>query len=148
MRPEELLAMIEPVLEQLGIELVELLIHGKGHRTIVRILVDEVGGINIDRITQASRAIADRLDQTDAIPTRYTLEVSSPGADRPLKTERDFVRHTGRKVKIQYDRNESMETLIGIIVGATGDQVRLQRNNETEILEIGRIKSAIIVFEF
>jgi ribosome maturation factor RimP len=148
MRPEELIDIVEPVLKQLGIDLVDLMVRGKGDRYILCIFVDEVGGICIDRVAEASRAISDLLDQTAVIPTRYTLEVSSPGADRPLKTERDFIRNIGRKVKIQYATDELIETLTGNIVDASGERVSLETKNGISILEIGRIKSAVIIFEF
>jgi ribosome maturation factor RimP len=149
MKAEELLPIIEPVLEQLGIDLVDLYIHGSGQRTIVRVLVDEVGGIPISRVTKASRAISDILDQKDTFQTRYVLEVSSPGADRPLKTERDFFRHNGRKVELQYlIEDETVEKMQGVILQAGNGVIQIQTETANRILELGRIKSAVIIFEF
>ncbi len=150
MRPEELTPVIEPVLSAMGIDLVDLLIHGRGGRTLVRILVDEPGGISIRRVSQASRAISDLLDQKDLIPVRYTLEVSSPGVDRPLKTARDFIRHTGRLVTVQHQVGETTETLVGRIRKVDADTVLLATEKDTQekIIELGRIQSAVIILEF
>ncbi len=150
MRPEELTPVIEPVLSAMGIDLVDLLIHGRGGRTLVRILVDEPGGISIRRVSQASRAISDLLDQKDLIPVRYTLEVSSPGVDRPLKNARDFIRHTGRLVTVQHRVGETTETLVGRIRRVDTDTVLLATEKDTQekIIELGRIQSAVIILEF
>ncbi len=149
MKADELLPIVAPVLEQLGIDLVDLYVHGSGRRTTVRVLVDEVGGIPISRVTQASRAIADILDQKDVFQMRYVLEVSSPGAERPLKTERDFFRHAGRKAAIQYRTDdENVEAMQGVILQATDGMVHLQTESAIRVLELGRIKSAVIIFEF
>jgi ribosome maturation factor RimP len=148
MNAEELKLLIEPVLEGLGIDLVELIVHRTGSRTIVRALVDEAGGISINRITQASRALADQLDQKNAMAMRYTLEVSSPGVDRPLQTERDFARHLQRTVQISYEGGEAVDTLTGTIVAVSAGVVTLQTENEEKKIELGRIKSAVIQVKF
>ncbi|NLP12052.1 ribosome maturation factor RimP [bacterium] len=138
------------MLTAMGIELVELFIHGRGGRTLVRILVDEPGGISIRRVSQASRAISDLLDQKDLIPVRYTLEVSSPGVDRPLKNARDFIRHAGRLVAIQHQVGETTETLVGRIRKADEETVLLtiEKDMQEKIIELGRIQSAVVLLEF
>jgi len=150
MRPEELTAGLEPVLSDMGIDRVDLYLHGRGGRTLLRILVDEPGGISIRRVSQASRAISDLLDQKDLIPTRYTLEVSSPGVDRPLKNSRDFIRHIGRLVSVQCQVGETTETLVGRIRKADEETVLLAMENGTQekIVELGRIQSAVVLLEF
>lgn len=148
MNVDEIKSLIQPVLESLGIDLVDLFIFGKGNRTGVRVLVDEMGGITLSRITQASRAVADILDQKDVWPSRYTLEVSSPGVDRPLKTERDFARHIGRTIKVLYVGQEAVETYLGKILAVTAESVTLQGQEAEKTLAIHKIKSALIQLEF
>jgi ribosome maturation factor RimP len=148
MKPEELRPYIEQALEQLQIDLVELAIHGYGNRTIVRVLVDEMGGIRIGRVTEASRAIADVLDQKDLIPNRYTLEVSSPGVDRPLKTARDFLRHVGRKVKVTYKQQDQSISETGTIASVEGSTLQLSTEAGLTGLSLDQIQTAVIMIEF
>ncbi len=148
MKPEELRPFIEPVLEQLQIDLVDVAINGYGNRTIVRVLVDEIGGIRVGRVTQASRAIADLLDQKDLIQSRYTLEVSSPGVDRPLKTARDFLRHVGRKVKVTYKQEDQSVSETGTIESVEGSTLHLAAPSGKFAVSLGQIQKAVIMIEF
>jgi len=148
MKPEELRPFIEPVLEQLQIDLVDVAIDGYGNRTIVRVLVDEIGGIRVGRVTEASRAIADVLDQKDLIQSRYTLEVSSPGVDRPLKTARDFLRHVGRKVKVTYRQEDQSVSETGTIESVEGSTLHLSAPSGKFAVSLDQIQKAVIMIEF
>lgn len=148
MKPEELRPFLEPVLEQLQIDLVDVVIHGSGNRTIVRVLVDEAGGIRVGRVTEASRAIADVLDQKDLIKIRYTLEVSSPGVDRPLKTARDFLRHVGRKVKVTYRQEDQSVSETGTIESVEGSTLHLSAPSGKFAVSLDQIQKAVIMIEF
>jgi ribosome maturation factor RimP len=148
MKLEELRSYIESVLEQLQIDLVDLAIHGTGNRTIVRVLVDEIGGIRISRVTEASRAIADVLDQKDFMQNRYTLEVSSPGVERPLKTARDFLRHVGRKVKVTYKQLDQSISETGTIASMEGSTLHLSTEAGLIGLSLDHIQTAVIMIEF
>ena len=97
---EKIRKLVEPVIDSLGIEIVDIEIVGGRGRHILRILVEKPGRITIDDCVQVNREVADLLDIEDPIPSRYTLEVSSPGLDRPFKTIRDYERAYGQLVKI------------------------------------------------
>jgi ribosome maturation factor RimP len=92
--------LIRPLLAGRGVELVELTCHPGGGRLTLRCLVDTARGITLDEVSGLSRSIGAVLEEHDAIPDRYLLEVSSPGLDRPLKTTADFERVIGRRVKV------------------------------------------------
>jgi len=94
-------AVAEPVLGSMGMELVlaeYLTEHG---RKILRLFIDKPGGVSIDDCADVSRELGAVLDVEDLIPRRYILEVSSPGLDRPLVKETDYVRFAGRKANIR-----------------------------------------------
>lgn len=95
---EKIKVIIEPVLIEANIELVDLVfVHVNGGVTI-RLLADKIGGgINLGECAQISRQISQRLEEKDIIASRYMLEVSSPGLDRPLKKERDFLRSLNKE---------------------------------------------------
>ena len=98
---KEIERLIEPVLEEMGIELVDMeYLSGQGRR-VLRIYADRPTGINLDDCAMVSREIGHLLDIKDLLKHHYVLEVSSPGLDRPLKKENDFLRAVGQKVKVK-----------------------------------------------
>ena len=98
---EGLTALIEPAVERLGFELVELE-YGSGRaHALVRVFIDREGGVTVDDCTRVSRELSALLDVEDPIPTAYTLEVSSPGFDRVLRTRAHFGRFVGSRVFVE-----------------------------------------------
>jgi ribosome maturation factor RimP len=84
-----------------GLDLIDVEVKGTGPRTLVRVKVDRKGGIEVAQCQQLSRELGRLLDETDPIDSRYQLEVSSPGVNHPLRTQRDFDRVQGRLVAIR-----------------------------------------------
>jgi ribosome maturation factor RimP len=98
---EGLIALIEPAVERLGFELVELEYgSGRAHAQL-RVFIDRDGGVTVDDCTRVSRELSALLDVEDPIPTGYTLEVSSPGFDRVLRTRAHFGRFVGSRVFVE-----------------------------------------------
>ena len=91
---------VSPLLEQDGYEFVELEYRREHTGWVVRLFVDKDGGITIDDCARISRSVGDVLEVKDIIPTAYTLEISSPGLDRPLKSEKDFKRAIDNRVDV------------------------------------------------
>ncbi len=97
---EKVQGIIEPVINSLGIELADLEVGRMRGGGLLRVFIDKEEGITIDDCERVSREIADVLDVEDPIPYAYTLEVSSPGLDRPLKKPADFKRYKGNKIRV------------------------------------------------
>jgi ribosome maturation factor RimP len=98
---ERLIALIEPLVGQLGYELVELE-HSSGHGSaVVRLFIDSPAGVGLADCERVSREVSALLDVEDPIPTAYTLEVSSPGFDRVLRTRAHFGRFVGARVHLE-----------------------------------------------
>ena len=98
---EKLIALIEPLLTTLGYELADLdFAAGRGHSQL-RVYIDRPGGVGLDDCETCSREIGALLDVHDPIPSAYTLEVSSPGLDRLLRTPAQFLRFVGTKVAVE-----------------------------------------------
>jgi len=95
--------LVEPAVEGCGCELVDVEYVGQAGRGggTLRLLMDKPGGVTLDDCTGVSREVSAILDVEDVMPGAYTLEVSSPGLDRPLVREKDFVNAIGRKVRIK-----------------------------------------------
>lgn len=91
----------EPILRSLGLDLVGIEYSGSQKGGALRIFIDREPGVTLDDCEKVSRYIGHALDLEDPISHRYTLEVSSPGLDRPLKRREDFLRSIGKKVKLK-----------------------------------------------
>ncbi|MFF8833559.1 ribosome maturation factor RimP [Streptomyces sp. NPDC015131] len=99
---ERLRGLLEPLVSAKDLDLEEIEVTRAGRRRMLRIIVDSDQGVELDTCAELSRAISDKLDETDAMgDEEYVLEVGSPGADRPLTEHRHYVRATGRLVKFQ-----------------------------------------------
>lgn len=95
--------MVAQVIESEGFEFVEMKLarHGKHHA--LRVFADCQGGITLDQCGMLSRLLGRKLDEVDPFESAYTLEVSSPGLDRPLVTVADFKRRIGEKIRVQLE---------------------------------------------
>ena len=91
---------VTQLLDNEGVELVELSFIGRGRGRVLRFLVDKPGGITLNECSRLNLRIGEILDSLNLIEDRYTLEVSSPGLDRPLRGERDFERTIGKLVRV------------------------------------------------
>ena len=103
-------ALLEPVVAALGLDLEGLDVQASGRRRRVSVVVDRDGGVDLDGIAEASRAVSDALDASDAMgDDPYTLEVTSPGIDRPLTLPRHWRRNIGRRVRLHVSDHSTVE---------------------------------------
>ncbi|GAC1459092.1 MAG: ribosome maturation factor RimP [Gemmatimonadaceae bacterium] len=143
---ERLIALIEPVLAQLGYELVELEYAAGRTSAVVRIFIDQPAGISVDDCERVSRDVAALLDVDDPIPTAYTLEVSSPGFDRVLRTPAHFERFVGERVFVELQAPRAgRKRYTGMLqaVSATGIALEVDKQKvEVPFEEIGKARLA------
>ena len=100
-RRSHVVALLEPVVSSAGFDLEDVELRSVGRRLLVRVLVDVDGGITLDGVATVSQAVSDSLDESDVLgDDPYTLEVSSPGVDRPLTLPRHWRRNVGRLVAV------------------------------------------------
>lgn len=114
-------AYAEPVLRELGLELVEVQYRQESHGWVVRFFVDREGGVTLDDCATVSRAISTWLDVEDLIEHAYHLEVSSPGLERPLKKVEDFKRFAGRNARIKIKEPRDGQRVFTGILGEIQD---------------------------
>ena len=98
---DRLQEIVSPILWTLGLELVDVVCVGQGSRSVVRVLISKPGGVTIADCEQAHKALGPALDVADPFPHAYTLEVSSPGLDRPFKRLQDYQRAIGKEVSLK-----------------------------------------------
>lgn len=116
----ELEQLIAPFLENESFELVDLQYVTESDRKVLRIFVDKEGGIKLCDCEYLSGKVGDLLDKADIIPDSYVLEVSSPGLDRILKKEKDFIKFIGKKARITtFAPVSGQKNFIGEIVSCT-----------------------------
>jgi len=119
MRTEDTLAaLIEPIASAMGYELVGVIYRPSKKYSLVRIYIDKPEGISVDDCERVSHQVSGMLDVEDPIKGHYTLEVSSPGLDRPLFKSADFQRFAGERVRIRLRGNvEGRRKVNGILRG-------------------------------
>jgi ribosome maturation factor RimP len=153
---ERLIALIEPVLVRLGYELVELEYAAGRSQAVVRIFIDRPQGpegqgqgsqgITVDDCERVSREVAALLDVDDPVPTAYTLEVSSPGFDRVLRTAAHFERFVGSRVFVELKvPRAGRRRYTGMLqaVNATGIEIEVDKQKvEVPFDEIGKARLA------
>ncbi|MET9887672.1 ribosome maturation factor RimP [Streptomyces sp. NPDC006430] len=99
---DRLRGLLEPLVAAKGLDLEDIELSKAGKRRMLRIIVDSDEGVELDACAELSREVSDKLDETDVMgEDEYVLEVSSPGADRPLTEHRHYVRAIGRLAKFQ-----------------------------------------------
>jgi ribosome maturation factor RimP len=146
---ETLLRLLEPVSEALGYELVELEFHPQGRGGLLRIYLDREGGIGVDDCERASRQVSSVLDVEDPIPGAYTLEVSSPGLDRPLRKAEDYARFAGQRAKLELLLpHDGRRRFSGTLRGIEGSEVQIEVDGVIYRLPLADIGKARLIPEF
>ena len=131
-----LLSLVQPVAEGIGMEIVRLRVQG-GRRPHLQIMAERAGGAptDVEDCARLSRALSPTLDAADPISEAYTLEVSTPGIDRPLTRPGDFARWVGHAVKIELARPiDGRRRFTGIITGEDNDGAHIELDDETELV--------------
>ena len=130
---EEITPIIEDKLKFLRMELYDIKYISAGRHSILRVFIDREGGVTIDDCEKASREISMLLDVENFSQNPYTLEVSSPGADRPLSSQRDFVKVIGHYVRIEMKSEEKQRPVfVGKCVSCIDNVLSLELDDVSE----------------
>ena len=144
--------LIRPLVDELGYELVEVTYKKEyGNKTLtIFIDCDKDGGVGLDDCEKVSRAVETVLDEADSTGGQaYHLNVSSPGLDRPIKTERDFNKKKGTKVEaLFYAPKDGAKRIEGILVGWSEEQVTLEVKGKAKQIDKKDIAVLRPVIEF
>ena len=146
---DKLSTLLEPVVEDLGYELIWVQLAGGEGSQIVRVFIDHADGIDVDDCAKVSREISGVMDVEDPIPGNYTLEVSSPGLDRPLVKPAHFEQFAGQQIKLRtYAPSlEGRRRYTGTLKGVAGDEVEIEVDGELHAVPLDNIEIARLVPE-
>jgi ribosome maturation factor RimP len=112
-----------------GMEVVDIELRREGSRggRVLRLYLDKDGGPNIDELGRVSRQLSELLDTYDIVEGSYTLEVSSPGINRPLKKPEHFQRFIGKRVRVRTgDMIDGRRSFLGILNEITGEKIKIE----------------------
>lgn len=139
-------AIAEPLAAADGLDLEEVEVRGQQGSRKVRLVVHADEGLDIDQIARLSRRVGDALDEQDVVAGRYMLEVTSPGADRPLRAPRDFARNVGREVRVvRRDEAEGARETVGSLEAVDEDEIRLRVDGTEVAIPIGDVDHGKVV---
>ncbi|WP_223700199.1 ribosome maturation factor RimP [Sutcliffiella deserti] len=131
--------MMLPIVEEMNVELVDIEYVKEGSSWFLRVYVDKDGGIDIEDCGTVSEKLSEQLDEMDPIPHNYFLEVSSPGAERPLKKKEDLEKSVGKYVHIKtYEPIDGLKMFEGDLLSFDGETLKISitiktRKKEFEI---------------
>lgn len=150
---EAIAAEIGPAIASLDLELYDVEITGTGRARVIRVLIDRDGGVDLDAITRATEAIMPILDSSsieDTLTGSYTLEVSSPGLERPLRRSEHFRGAIGSTVSVKLRAGDTPARRIRGTIAEAGDEscAVVLENGETEHITYRDIIQARTVFEW
>mgnify|MGYP005907254611 CR=1 FL=1 len=145
--------LLEPRLEEEGLELVDVE-YVRERNWILRVYIDKEGGVDLTDCQKASEEAGALLDEADLIRDNYMLEVSSPGLDRVLKKDKDFIRYTGEDVDVKLfaplEGRKEMKSFVARLLGLSenGALLLALENGEELILERDKISQVRLHFSF
>jgi ribosome maturation factor RimP len=143
-----------------GAEVVDIELRPEREGWVLRVFVEKAGAaaqrlstrdaaVDLELCASVSRELSPALDALDLIPHTYHLEVSSPGVERPLRSEHDFARFTGQKAKLKLrEALEGHRVVVGSLDGVVNDKVRVVIGAQTCEVPLSSIESGRLVFEF
>lgn len=141
--------MISPFLQENGFELVDIEYIKEGSNWFLRIFVDKEGGIDIDECVRISEYVSEQLDEKEPITGAYFLEVSSPGAERPLKKPEDVQKAVGKNVFITtYEPIDKMKEFEGKLAAFDGENVTVLVGSKEHTLPYAKVASARLAIIF
>ena len=144
----DLEALVAPVVEAAGLDLVDVEMRSEGKRRILRVTVDRQGGLDLDTIAEVSERVSRRLDVEGFDPGPYSLEVSSPGVERPLRRPADFAGRVGERVRIRVEAGGERETLTGTLLAVDEESATVGTDAGERTVRYEDIASARLVVDW
>ena len=137
--------LLAPLFQGRDLEIYDLTFGGG----VLRIIVDRPGGVSLDEVADASKVASRLLDDNDLIPGRYTLEITSPGLERPLRQPAHYARAVGETISVKLGPQiEGERRIQGVLTGCDDDGIIIEENGVAHRMAFGDITKARTVFEW
>ncbi len=141
--------LVEPIVKEKGLELVNVEYIREGAHWYLRLYIDKDGGVDMDDCSAISHMVSEMLDQNNPIPQAYMLEVSSPGLERPLKKDEDFIRFQGSLVTVHTTSPfQGYNEFSGNLVGVINDEIVLEYEGKRIAIPRTLAKRTHLAIEF
>jgi len=141
--------LVHPMLEESGFELVDVEYVKEGSNRYLRVIVDKPGGIDIEDCSRVSEYLSAKLDESDPISEAYFLEVTSPGAERPLKKPEDFMNSIGKNVFVTTNEPvDGHKEFEGILENYDSDTLAIRSGKTTITIPTSKVASARLAVVF
>ncbi len=145
---QSVIELIEPGLLAKGIELVDVEFRKEGKNWVLRVFIDKEGGITLEDCQKISSLVGDLIEVEEVIEPTYTMEVSSPGLNRVLKKEKDFIRFSGKKIGVQcHAPLNGRKEFNGILKDFKNQSIHLEVDGKLQTIPINRVAKANLVIE-
>ena len=145
---QSVIELIEPGLLAKGLELVDVEFKKEGKNWVLRVFIDKEGGVTLEDCQKISSLVGDLIEVEEVIEPAYTMEVSSPGLNRVLKKEKDFIRFSGKKICVQcHAPLNGRKKFTGILKDFKNQSIHLEVDGQLQIIPINRVAKANLVIE-
>ena len=145
---QSVIELIEPGLLAKGLELVDVEFKKEGKNWVLRVFIDKEGGVTLEDCQKISRLAGDLIEVEEVIEPAYTMEVSSPGLNRVLKKEKDFIRFSGKKICVQcHAPLNGRKKFTGILKDFKNQSIHLEVDGQLQTISINRVAKANLVIE-
>ena len=136
--------LVEPSLRQLGVELYDAQWDSRGRTPVLRLVIDRPDGVDLDDCARVSNAVSAVLDAYDPIEDRYELEVSSPGAERPLRSESDWDRALGKRINLRFRHGDAEVILEGRLLELTATSLVIEAREGRTLVPVSVDRSDVL----
>ncbi|MFH1008664.1 MAG: ribosome maturation factor RimP [Candidatus Latescibacterota bacterium] len=147
-RHEVIHRLLDGVLQGEEIELVELKVSQRGRNALITAFIDKPGGVTVEDCARFTREAKDLFDMEQLFEGSYSLEVSSPGIDRPLRSERDFQRAVGQNIRLTLEEGIQPAEKTGRLQKVEDHSLTLESNNEQVEIPLSDIHEGKITVQF
>ncbi|MDD6381060.1 MAG: ribosome maturation factor RimP [Lachnospiraceae bacterium] len=146
---EKTIGFLQPILDELGLKLWDVVFSKEGKEYYLSAFIDKPGGVNVNDCEAVSSRMNEILDREDYIKEPYTFVVSSPGLDRPLKRERDFMNSVGRDVELRtYRAIDGQKEFSGFLKAYDKDTVTIDTGDREQVFSRKDISLIRLAFDF
>ncbi|MGB9628274.1 MAG: ribosome maturation factor RimP [Thermodesulfobacteriota bacterium] len=140
---------VSPILLNEGMELVDIEYRRESRGWVLRLFIDKEGGVTLENCAHISEELGRTLDVEDFIPNPYILEVSSPGLDRPLKKEKDFIKYLQHRIKVKtFDPIEQRRNFRGKLLRVTEGRIELDLEDRIIQIPLSNVAKANLEIDF